>query len=60
MNDRGSGKMGTKHNTKHEWRGKSKYRLRLSKRGLSRAPQLRPLNAMRAKVGLPPYPAPVK
>lgn len=32
--------MSRKHNTRHEERGRSRYRLRLSKRGLTKAPTM--------------------
>lgn len=42
--------MSRKHNTKHE-RGKSRYPLRLRKRGLTRAPKLEDVHTLRKRQG---------
>lgn len=39
--------MSTKHNTAHPERARSRYRLRLSKRGLSKSPEMTPLDTLR-------------
>lgn len=41
--------MSRKHNTKHPARTRSRYPLRLAKRGLSKAPSLPSLEWLRAK-----------
>lgn len=41
--------MSRKHNTKHPTRVRSRYPLRLAKRGLSKAPSLPSLDWLRAK-----------
>jgi hypothetical protein len=46
--------MARKHNTKHRERGRSRYKARLTKRGLSKAPMLSDVDSLRREQRLSP------